>query len=115
MNSDGTDQTRLTNIIVPHLPTPLFVCSPDGSKIAFLTIGIPYFEINTINIDGSEQKIISNKIGDNAPVFSPDGTKIAFHSQRDGNFEIYIMNSDGSDQTNLTNNPNDDLQPVFQP
>ena len=104
MNSDGTEQKRLTN----NPAEDYFASwSPDGKKIAFWSDRDGNDEIYVMNSDGTEQKnLTKNPARDFNPFWSPDGKKIAFNSNRDGDFrEIYVMNSDGSQQTRLTNNP----------
>src|SRR5919108_1384799 len=117
MNSDGNDQTRLTdNSASDGDPS----WSPDGEKIAFdSTIDEDgNRDIYIMNADdGSGQtRLTDDPAFDTDPSWSPDGTKIAFSSNReDDNSEIYIMNSDGSGQTRLTDNSADDFSPSWSP
>jgi Tol biopolymer transport system component len=113
MNIDGSNQIQLTsdgsNI------EPLF--SPNGDKIIFRGHILGYYELYSMNPDGSDVTNLTNSpFQDLGPDFSPDGEKIVFVSKRDGNFdEIYLMNSNGSDPINLTNQNSDDMNPRFQP
>jgi len=101
MNSDGTDQTRLTNAPGGDI-RPTF--SADGTRIAFTSNRDGNPEVYVMNSDGTDQTNLTKTLGeDYGPTFSADGTKIAFTSNQDGNPEIYVMNADGTDQTNLTN------------
>ena len=119
INADGTGQSRLTtnsaNDIFP-------AWSPDGSKIAFVSLRDgdrnsnteidAYLDIYVMNADGSGQTRLAAGIAettfdtifvlDGHPAWSPDGKQIAFISDRDGDLEIYVMNADGSGQTRLT-------------
>ena len=95
---------RLTNTFDGGAP---FI-SPDGSKIAFTSKHAEKYEIYIMNIDGTNQEMLTD-IDDYDPCFSTDGSKIVFVSGRDGNSEIYIMNIDGSNQKNLTNNESVDF------
>ena len=113
MNSDGTNQTRITNNPGNDGPSSW---SPDGSKIAFSSDRDGNSEIYTMNADGTNQvRLTNNSVVDQSPIWSPDGSKIAFSSDRDGNSEIYVMNSDGTNQTRLTNNTKRDWLGSWSP
>jgi len=113
MDTDGSDQTRLTYSASDDF-NPEF--SPDGSKILFTTGRDGNFEIYVMNADGTRQtRLTINSAADSEPTWSPDGSKIAFTSSRDGNSEIYIMNADGTNQTRLTNNNVIDTGASFNP
>ena len=106
MNADGSDLNRLTNN--PDWDEkPRW--SPDGKKIAFMSIVIDanddrHWEVYVMNSDGSDKRRLTFNRGANAnPWWSPDGKKIAFNSAGDdGISAIYIMNADGSQQKKLT-------------
>lgn len=113
MNSDGSNQTRLTNNPAFDTQTSF---SPDG-KIAFATNRDGNFEIYVMDPDGTNLVNLSNNTGgDTQPRFSADGTKIVFNSNRDGGLgEIYVMNADGTNQINLSQHPANDFTPSFSP
>ena len=115
MRPDGTDQRRLTG--GPYLESPDW--APDGSRLAvasFPAMSIPGLrDIYVVNVDGSGLAKLTDTENNEDPTWSADGSKIAFVSRRDGNREIYVMNADGTGQTNLTNDPEDDLDPAWQP
>ncbi len=102
MNSDGTNQVRLTKG-VENYGSPKF--SPDGSKIAFHSNR----DIYVMNSDGTNQISLTNNPTNNQwiaiyPTFSSDGSKIAYQRTVGGRrYEIYVMKSDGTNQTRLTN------------
>jgi TolB protein len=96
----------------------------DSSMIAFSSDRDENPGIYTMNIDGSDPKMLIDTPVDSVDSqglhLSPDGSKIAYVSSIDfpgpgGNYEIYIMNVDGSDLTNLTNSPGDDGNSSFSP
>ena len=119
MNSDGSDQVRLTNNAAVDAEPSI---SPDGQKIAFWRgsntgcTGTDT-EIWSMNADGTGQvRLTTNTAADCNPDWSPDGTKIIFSSFRDGNWEVYVMNASGTGQTRLTNvSPAYDAQPSWSP
>jgi len=102
MNTDGTDQRRLTNN--PREDGhPAW--SPDCHQIAFDSDRSGHFDIYVMNADGSNVRRLTNK-GDNGyPAWSPappgGGTRIAF-SRYDPGSDLYVMNADGANQQRLT-------------
>jgi len=115
MNSDGSNQTRLTvNSAVDLQPQ----WSPDGTKIVFRSErdGGGLSSIYVMNADGSNQTRLTQNAFDAAPAWSPDGTKIVYRSIRaDLNPDIYIMNADGTNQIRLTTSPANEGQPKWSP
>lgn len=96
MNSDGSNQTRLTNNPAQDV-NPAW--SPDGTRIAFVSTRDGNAEIYVMNADGSNQTRITNDLtGQAEPEWSPDGTKLVFAH---GSF-IQVMNADGSNIKTIT-------------
>jgi len=113
MNSDGTEQTRLTSNLTED-SSPAW--SPDNSRIAFYSKRDGNPEIYIMNADGTGQTRLTNNPADDVhPTWSPDGRRIAFETNRDGNSEIYVMNADGTSQTRLTYNSWPDGGPSWSP
>jgi Tol biopolymer transport system component len=87
MNTDGSDQRRLTNNDADDV-CPAW--SPDGTQIAFVSNRGGNDEIYVMNADGSGQRRLTNNDADDGfPAWSPDGMRIAFDSGRGGDWEIY--------------------------
>ncbi len=92
MNTDGTDQVKLTSYQDP-LSESSPSWSPDGAKIAFKG----YSTIYVMNADGTDLinlvDLTDYWIGSDVLSWSPDGTKIAFECfEYDG---VCVMNADG--------------------
>jgi dipeptidyl aminopeptidase/acylaminoacyl peptidase len=117
INSDGSGLARLTNSADLGKYYPAW--SPDGSKIAFLSLTGPNnYELKLMNADGSNQTTLTtvNPIYPSRGIdlglsWSPDGGKIAFNS----NWDIFTINIDGSNLVNLTNNPVEEGEPAWSP
>ena len=117
MNSDGSNQARLTETPLMHhgvmLRDKLLAWSPDGPRISYFRRDRET-QIYVVNAGGAGQtRLTDNDANDYSPAWSPDGKRIAFASDRDGGSEIYVMDSDGSNQTRLTANPRIDFDPTW--
>lgn len=111
MNVDGSELTRLTENAV-HDGGPVW--SPDGAKIAFVTMvrnlqQLEKLEIFVMKSDGTDLLRLTNGGGNN-PAWSPDGKLIVFSFG-----DIYIMNVDGSFKNQLTNSTFSDDTPDWSP
>ena len=119
MNSDGSDQTRLTfNSRNDRRPD----ISPNGEYVVFSSNRITEqnpegnFEIFVMNSDGSDVRQLTFNAADNSwSRWSPNGNWIAFHSNVAGNYEIYVIRADGTDLTHVTNYPGLDQFPEWSP
>ena len=118
MNSDGTDQRRLTFNSVSELQPSW---SPDGSYIVFCRSWQDSSQrwwsgIFRIQSNGTNEVCIDS-IADVFrvdPRVSPDGSKIAF-GQMSNRFEVWVMNADGSGEVNLTPAPEQGSYPDWSP
>jgi len=89
----------------PNTPTPE-VKDPD--RIIFVSDRDGNDEIYIMNVDGTEQRNLTNHpANDWFPTHSPDSKQIAFTSDREGEVPyndraIYVMNIDGSNQIRIS-------------
>ena len=124
MNSDGTNQQRVTSS--PQVEGDI-AWSPNGTDIAFArwVEGSRHVsDIYLIRTDGTNERQLTRGPGENKhPSWSPDGTRLAFQSSGsdDGGTssisesDIYAMNVDGTDQRRLTFYPEQDTEPEWSP
>jgi Tol biopolymer transport system component len=82
--------------------------SPDGRKLAFVSLRAGLPNVFVMNADGSERRNLSHGHdyeNDYAPAWSPDGQRIAFvrsPSLRPGSdSQVYVVNADGSRKRRL--------------
>ena len=116
MNSDGSDQTQLTDTLGYDI-NPRF--TPDGSQIVFMTHRGRNYDIYTMDLEGKNQFPLYDSNYGHAVFsqFSPDGSKILFMDDIIvlKQYKIYIMDSDGGNPTMLTSGSYQDYFPQFQP
>jgi len=96
--------------------SPLF--SPQGDRIAFESNRDGNVEVYIMDIDGSNQRNLSNLpyADDHGPVWSPDGRRLLFYSNREDNWDLFVMTEEGETVVNLTNTPDIDEQtPAWRP
>jgi len=100
--------------------------SPDEKKIVFCSDRGGKSEVYMMNVDGSEQHLLTDKIIDCAnpswsvPNWSPDGNWITISSALgaaypEGKLDIFLISPDGSQVINLTNNPANDMGYSWSP
>ncbi|MEP6983953.1 MAG: RHS repeat-associated core domain-containing protein [Chloroflexota bacterium] len=106
---------RRTRVIQGYLPLPV------DEKIAYYGYVVPYYQIFTMDPDGSNQTNISNSgAQDLYPYWSPDDSQIVFVSDRAGVVptkftDLYIMDADGSNQSRLTDFSGYAYSPTWSP
>ena len=90
--------------------------TPDGAKIVFVSDRDADWEIYSMNLDGSEQRRLTDSPGiDRSPAVSPDGRLIAFVSDREGDLDPYLMNLDGSERRVLFPRSGNEDDPIWAP
>ena len=97
--------------------------SPDGQRIVFYSERNGWWDIFSMDPDGSNQTQLTGIYDDRAwsnpgewsPTWSPDGLQIAFVSQRDGHDSIHIMDADGTNEIRLTADNVHDKEPTWSP
>ena len=111
MNSDGSNQQRLTDDTLKCFYPEW---SHDGKMIVYIQkSSVSGHEVWSMNSDGSNKKILSTDAGDDwdeRAVWSPDGNKIVFRGSQIkdlGGFivivgGIFIINTDGTNQQFLS-------------
>ena len=95
MDSDGSNQTRLTfNEVSDAAPA----WSPNGQQIVFRSYRDGNAEIYVMDADGGNQRNLTRHPAFDAfPDWSPDGSQIAFDSSRPDKHgvDIFVMDTDG--------------------
>jgi Tol biopolymer transport system component len=107
--------------------------SPDGKKLIFNAHVKKQdnFHVYTVNLDGTDKRLINDKGADACSYFFPDGKRLVFTSTRDnlhlppGNYstpgeypigaELYTCNPDGSNPKRLTENEYYDAEVSVSP
>lgn len=89
--------------ITPSQPSYMHGWSPDGKKLTYCANRNGEMDIYTINIDGSDEKRLTDAQGLNdGSEYSTDGEYIWFNSMRTGLMQIWRMKADGSEQVQMT-------------
>ena len=99
-DANGGNRRQITDhSAVDYMPA----WSPDGSRIAFVSVRQGHQEIYVLRADGSGLVQLTQGSAHNSePAWSPDGKSIVFRSEREGKPKIYLMSADGSAQRALT-------------
>ncbi len=116
-----SQKTRAIAPLLPGLGQPAIgYVSPDGSHIAYFTVGGGGSSIGVSDADGSAPHQITKdgyeRFGTrpDAGPWSPDGTKILYVSTRTGKGDIWVASLDGTTRQ-LTSDINSDDDPAWSP
>jgi TolB protein len=121
MNADGTGVTALSPEGEDDT-APIW--SPDGQKIAYVSLRDGNREVYLMDADGKNSVNVTRHPADDwTPAWSPDSKRLLFSSIRAGNWEIFVVDlsclsspETCPDQTTqLTANGNGNLGPVWSP
>lgn len=110
MDANGTNESQLISSTLTHYQP---VWSPDGNRIAFVTVDNSASDIYTINPDGTNLTQVTSSGDDSQPSWSPDGTQFAITSYRDNNNDIWLIDIDGTNPQQLTTNGAADRMPSW--
>jgi len=99
MNPDGSNPQQITT---PN-DSLASVWSPDGTKIAYMTVVSGVYQIAVMNADGSGQTQLTSG-ADNSffSGWSPDGTKMTYSCSDGSNMQLCVMNADGTGNVQIT-------------
>jgi Tol biopolymer transport system component/DNA-binding winged helix-turn-helix (wHTH) protein len=89
--------------------------SPDGRKIAFVSVRSGTREIWIAEADGSNPLPLTSFGGPviSPPAWSLDGQRIAFHVRSEGQGDLFMVPALGGAPKRLTTDPADDLTPSY--
>jgi TolB protein len=83
--------------------------APDGSKVAFVSIKDPLnehpeYQINVINTDGTDRKVLTRGSYISHLAWSPDGRQIAYNTWNEY-YDLFVINANGTNRHILYSKP----------
>lgn len=107
LRPDGSNLTRLTNSAPDAAgnvqPQGSPALSPDRSRIVYVSVsvagGVSQSQLKSMNVDGTNARVLGDTSGATSPTWSSDGTRIAFSLGNDG---IFLIGADGTGLRRLT-------------
>ena len=99
-----------------HVDTGEPFPSPDGKQILFESQLAGFYQLFTMNTDGSHiAQITHDGWNHDTPSWSPDGKKIAFTSDQNKHSVVYVMNADGTGLERLSPDDAESIHPTWSP
>lgn len=99
-----------------HVDTGEPFPSPDGTKIVFESKIAGFYQLFTMNPDGSGiVQITHDPWNHDTPAWSPDGKRLAFVSDQNKHSVIYMMNVDGTGLERLSPENAESIHPTWSP
>jgi len=103
-------------IVTSNEPLLSPVWSPDGSRIAYVSLENKKPIIYVQSLATGQRQVLANFRGSNsAPAWMPDGNRLVVTLSRDGGSQLYLINADGSGVTRLMNSPGIDTEANVSP
>lgn len=100
MNSDGTDQQRITFNEGNYNTSPAW--SPDGKMIAFTSLVNGALQVFIMNSDGSgERQVTNTPYSANHPAWTRDSRILSFDTEVEGRQELYMIDVNESGMMRL--------------
>jgi len=113
MDYDGANQHAITHLGQVSLSPRV---SPDGSRVAFSTLGKDGFQIKMFSLLLGRLVNFSSVGGTNlSPAWAPSGQQLAFSSSRTGDPEIWVSDPQGIVAHRITNFRGPDVSPTYNP
>jgi TolB protein len=124
------DGSRLTNLTQSWADDLAPVWSPDGQRIAFVSlrdtlagkwgmgprsIYVMEFDPRTGAAGPNVARLTDEEMNAGWPTWAPDSARVAFESDRSGSLDIWAASLDGTGLTNLTDHPAEDRFPAWSP
>jgi TolB protein len=99
-----------------HVDTGEPYPSPDGKKILFESSIAGFYQLFTMNSDGSGiVQITHDPWNHDTPTWSPDGKKFAFVSDQNKHSVVYVMDVDGTGLERLSPENAESIHPNWSP
>jgi len=115
MDYDGENQHQITHLGTISVSPRI---SPDGSRLAFASLGHDGWAIRMYSLDLNRMVAFPAGAvggGNLSPAWSADGSKLAFSSSRSGDPEIWVTDASGGNPHKITSFKGPDVAPTWNP